>query len=292
MTQKNTRIDAQAITEASPAAGDTPSTLILIPKPDSSPSPVKGTMRLQFPKITILELLQKRQTPTADNKWYLDPKATLMSVQNIQSWPPAAAVGAPPAPDAPQNFSIAAYNCFFFQPLEGEKLDGGTIKGKLIKSGLDEHAASTQKYDADLAAGKIFKVEDVEFTANFSALTDLSPESTQKIITGLVADPQSSSPSPPSAFSKSFESFMSPDSNSIVKSFESTGGKGLAGFIDSMNFDWYNGVTWDVDAGRKAPKMCKVTINFTPIHDISPGLDSNGQNRAPIYRLGPYQAQK
>lgn len=77
------------------------------------------------------------------------------------------------------------------------------------------------------------------------------------------------------------------DRNSITKSFESAGGKGLAGFIDSMNFDWYD-TTWDLDVTRQAPKICKVTIGFSPIHDITPGLDSSGRNRAPIYPLGPY----
>ena len=80
--------------------------------------------------------------------------------------------------------------------------------------------------------------------------------------------------------------FLDPKNNVIVRSFESAGGKGLAGFIDSINFDWFTGVTWDAEAGRKAPKMCKVTIAFTPIHDISPGLDAAGYNRAPVYPLG------
>ena len=77
--------------------------------------------------------------------------------------------------------------------------------------------------------------------------------------------------------------------NAITKSFKSSGGQGLAGFIDSMSFDWYDGVTWTTDEGegRKAPKMCKVTVSFTPIHDITPGLDHNGFNRAPIYNIGP-----
>jgi hypothetical protein len=83
------------------------------------------------------------------------------------------------------------------------------------------------------------------------------------------------------------EKFLSPENNALVKSFKSASGKGLAGFIESMSFDWYSNVTWDVDSGRKAPKMCKVTISFSPIHDISPGLDYNGYNRAPIYPLFP-----
>jgi hypothetical protein len=31
---------------------------------------------------------------------------------------------------------------------------------------------------------------------------------------------------------------------------------------------------------------CKVTFGFDPIHDISPGLDASGFNRAPIYNVG------
>jgi len=80
--------------------------------------------------------------------------------------------------------------------------------------------------------------------------------------------------------------FLDPEKNSLVKSFKSAGGRGLAGFIDSMNFDWYDKVRWDDRPGHKAPMMCKVTLSFTPIHDISPGLDSQGYNRAPIYPVG------
>jgi len=83
------------------------------------------------------------------------------------------------------------------------------------------------------------------------------------------------------------ESFMNRPVNSIVRSFETSGGRGMPGFIESMGFDWYSGVTWeeDITLGR-APKMCKVTITFSPFHDITPGLDSKGFNRAPIYPLG------
>ena len=81
-------------------------------------------------------------------------------------------------------------------------------------------------------------------------------------------------------------SFMDPQTNIIVKSFESAGGKGLAGVIESINFDWYNQATWEVLPGHTAPKMCKVTISFAPIHDITPGIDHMGYNRAPIYPVG------
>lgn len=82
------------------------------------------------------------------------------------------------------------------------------------------------------------------------------------------------------------EDFMKPGNNAIVKSFESAGGKGLAGVIESMNFDWYERATWETSLGSTAPKFCKVTISFSPIHDITPGLDYHGYNRAPIYPVG------
>lgn len=87
--------------------------------------------------------------------------------------------------------------------------------------------------------------------------------------------------------SAALNDFFNPENNAIVKSFASAGGKGLAGFIESMNFDWYNQTTWETENPNEiAPKMCKVTISFAPIHDISPGIDHSGFNRAPVYRVG------
>jgi hypothetical protein len=82
------------------------------------------------------------------------------------------------------------------------------------------------------------------------------------------------------------QAFMNPVNNAVVKSFESAAGKGLAGFIDSMSFDWHDKVKWEIEPGSVAPKMCKVTIQFSPIHDISPGIDHHGYNRAPVYPAG------
>ena len=80
--------------------------------------------------------------------------------------------------------------------------------------------------------------------------------------------------------------FMNPDNNAIVRAFQSTRGKGLAGTIDTINFDFYDNVTWDIKPGRRAPQFLKVSITFTPIHDISPGIDHQGFNRAPVYPVG------
>lgn len=81
--------------------------------------------------------------------------------------------------------------------------------------------------------------------------------------------------------------FLDPETNPIVKYFENNKGRGLAGTIDSLNFAWLEENTWNVHTpGSQAPKSCTVTISFTAIHDIAPGIDYAGFNRAPTYRVG------
>jgi hypothetical protein len=82
--------------------------------------------------------------------------------------------------------------------------------------------------------------------------------------------------------------FMDPEENPFTRSMESAGGRGLAGVITSMQFNWVGTDVgnWETDWGSRAPMSCKVTINFSVIHDISPGLDASGMNRAPLYNVG------
>lgn len=79
--------------------------------------------------------------------------------------------------------------------------------------------------------------------------------------------------------------FLSNESNAIVRAFNSTAGRGLAGTIDSLSFD-YNDVPWEITPGQRAPMYTTVNMSFSPIHDISPGLDHMGFSRAPIHPLG------
>ena len=59
----------------------------------------------------------------------------------------------------------------------------------------------------------------------------------------------------------------------------------MAGYITSLSFDW--AATWETTIyGSTAPKYCTISIGFTPVHDISPGIDSSGFNRAPVYNSG------
>lgn len=83
-------------------------------------------------------------------------------------------------------------------------------------------------------------------------------------------------------------SFYEIEQNSIVKSFESTMGMGLAAVVTQLQFTWMEGL-WgagDDGPGHRAPRSCKVQMSFEPIHDIAPGLDHEGFNRAPIYPVG------
>lgn len=129
-------------------------------------------------------------------------------------------------------------------------------------------------------------------------LNDLEPtKETEKKIATLID--QSKPTVENSSYNDEVVKFMSDEKdkntgNAMSKSFRTIGGKGLPGFIESLAFDWYDRVTWTIDEGegRKAPKMCKVTISFAPFHDITPGLDHTGFNRAPVYPVGPFNPRK
>jgi len=81
--------------------------------------------------------------------------------------------------------------------------------------------------------------------------------------------------------------FTSPANNAITFAMEDSMSRGLAGVITSMNFTWLDQTTvWETRWNSRAPMACKITVNFDPIHDISPGLDVYGANRAPNYNVG------
>ena len=83
------------------------------------------------------------------------------------------------------------------------------------------------------------------------------------------------------------QKFFDPEKNPIMKAFESTAGTGLPGVITQLGLDWkLNEYPWEIDPGSKAPMGCEITINFQPMHEIAPGLDKNGINRAPVFRVG------
>jgi hypothetical protein len=86
--------------------------------------------------------------------------------------------------------------------------------------------------------------------------------------------------------SAEINNFFSEDNNAVIKSFKDVGGQGLAGKIDSLSINMLDKHLWEIDQDRRAPLGVTVDIGFTAIHDIAPGLDRFGVNRAPIYQIG------
>jgi len=80
--------------------------------------------------------------------------------------------------------------------------------------------------------------------------------------------------------------FMDAFNNPFVKAYESTAGRGLAGTVGTVTFDWLDDFPWEIDHNSRAPIGCKINFNFDVIHDLPPGLDHSGYNRAPLYNVG------
>ena len=76
------------------------------------------------------------------------------------------------------------------------------------------------------------------------------------------------------------QEFFNPGNNAIRRSFESTRGTGLAGFITSLSLS-YDEAVWSTDAkvGR-GPKEVSITMAFAPVHDLPVGLDYTGRLRS------------
>ena len=74
--------------------------------------------------------------------------------------------------------------------------------------------------------------------------------------------------------------------NPVMKAFKSTEGRGMAGFIRTMSFD-YTQSTWETEVfNGRAPKFLRIQIEFIPIWDVAPGLDHKGAMTAPVWNVG------
>ena len=86
-------------------------------------------------------------------------------------------------------------------------------------------------------------------------------------------------------FTLAASNFFDPNNNAIVRSFESTRGRGLAGFIFNLNMNLFDS-TWDITPGKAAPMVVDIRLTFMPINDLPVGLDSNGRLQALTYPVG------
>lgn len=81
--------------------------------------------------------------------------------------------------------------------------------------------------------------------------------------------------------------FLNADNNPFVRSFETTMGRGLAGKLGGITFDWLDqSFSWETDYNSRAPMGVKISFSLDVIHDLPPGLDYAGYNRAPLYNVG------
>ncbi len=166
-----------------------------------------------------------------------------------------------------------------------------SIKVKIIQS-PSANPSLIQSYGEHTVAYYIVKVaglagESDELSGNYiCSYHDLFPD-LQQIATlarGGIEDPTIGN------INVAFDTLFGGDDNAIVKSFKSVQGKGLAGFITSFNMFDLAGQTagpWETtEYGSRAPKVIKINLTFTPVHDITPGLDSSGFTRAVQYPVG------
>ena len=87
-------------------------------------------------------------------------------------------------------------------------------------------------------------------------------------------------------YSSNSSAFMNSAINPFTKAYETTRGRGLAGVLGGLQFSWIDNFPWETDFNARAPMGCKISLSLNVIHDIPPGLDHTGYNRAPIYNVG------
>jgi hypothetical protein len=73
--------------------------------------------------------------------------------------------------------------------------------------------------------------------------------------------------------------------NPFFRAFQTTMGTGMAGVITQFSLN-YDGATWNTEPTSRAPNSVEVSLTFSPIHDLTPGLDITGRVIAPTHPVG------
>ena len=95
---------------------------------------------------------------------------------------------------------------------------------------------------------------------------------------------------------EAIQTFLSAEKNPIVRAFQRTGGRGLAGVIGNfgLSYDtslWGAGLSHQED-GLRAPMKIDINMSFTPIHDMPLGLTADGDIFAPSHPVGVYSPKR
>jgi hypothetical protein len=83
------------------------------------------------------------------------------------------------------------------------------------------------------------------------------------------------------------QDFFDANTNALVRAFETTRGKGLAGMLNSLKFTWLDqNNLWEITRGSRAPISCKISLGLNVIHDLPLGLGHDGFMMSPAYPVG------
>lgn len=220
---------------------------------------------------------------------YVDTGPNVGSLLSALPSPSVPGVGALNGPRQAPTFSPSAAGVTPFFMVKALKLHPDNPQLVVCEVAYNDDKQVQKAFSLQLAAGdKQFNNPDLplqrviggKYVVPAHALTP-----TKKTKDGLVSQLVTAN----SEFATELTTFLQDagtSANAVAKSFKDTGGKGLAGVIETLSFQWLERTTWETTLGRTAPKLCLVNIGFSPIHDISPGIDHNGFDRAPVYGVG------
>ena len=165
----------------------------------------------------------------------------------------------------------------------------GTVCGQ-DGTGLDRIATDISNGDAPITEVMLSYTDILhDATADLYCINGLNGALFQSTIDTLTAGDTTPAEAAANAAAASdaIKDVLFKDKNPIFQSFETSTGRGLAGVISSFDIDWMlNTATWDITPGQRAPTLCTINVGFTPIHDIVPGLDSDGMMRSTNYNVG------
>ena len=136
------------------------------------------------------------------------------------------------------------------------------------------------KPDPETAKDNFPKGKDVHFVITHDMISGLTKEDFDKLYSGIADAGTDSTP-----LIADPKTLLDPKKNAIVRAFNTTKGKGMAGYITSLSMDWTD-ATWEIDYGNRAPKLIKITVSFSPIHDTPLGLTFDGGLRGVAYNVG------